>query len=208
MISLRLRNQKERAVIAAAVRVLRRGGVVAIPTETTYGLACDPRNAAAVRKIFRIKGRDDQKPLQLIAGSTAQVAALATLDRYTKPLTARHWPGPLTLLLPLRKGMRLAPQVSPGRMVGIRVSSSPIASALARAFRHPLAATSANKSGSIPAFSGRGVIRAFEEGGMKPDLLLDAGALPRRAPSTVARVHPDGRIEILRRGSIRLKTPS
>lgn len=190
--------------IRAAVRVLKRGGVIAIPTETVYGLACDPTDAEAVRKIFKIKGRDEGKPLQLIAGSLAQVTSIATLNAPTKRIVSRHWPGPLTLLVPLKPGKKLAPKVSPKRIIGIRVSSSVFARKLALALGKPIAATSANRSGNAPASSGRGVIRAFQDFPHKPDLLINVGAIPRRAPSTVAQIHDDGRIDVMRNGAVKL----
>lgn len=194
-------HQKE--VIRAACLVLQKGGVIAFPTETTYGLGCDPRNARAVKEIFQIKGRVETKPLQLIAGSLAQVQRLAVMTAAEKRLASRYWPGPLTLLLRLRQEMNIAKQVSPKHIIGIRVSSSECVRDLVRAFGHPIAATSANRSGSTPAFSGRGVVRAFAEFPHAPDLVLDRGALPRRKSSTVARVREDGEIEILRQGAVR-----
>lgn len=189
--------------IRDAVRVLKAGGVIALPTETTYGLACDPRNPEAVRKIFRIKGRAEGKPLQLIASSFAQVERLARLSRAERALADRHWPGPLTLLLRLRSGRKLAARVSPKSVIGIRVTSSPVAKRVAAAFGHPIAATSANRSGRRPAFSGAGVRRAFALFPDKPDGILDIGTIPRRRPSTVARVRSDETVEILRVGAIK-----
>lgn len=198
------RRTLDSRALAAVIRFLIAGGVIAFPSETTYGLACDPRQAKAVARIFRIKGRDEGKPLQLIAGSMAHVRRLAVLSRGSRDLARTHWPGPLTLLLPLQKGCRLPRQVAPGRIIGIRVSSSDMVRQIALALGYPLAATSANRSGLPPAFSGKGVIRAFQGQAQTPDLLLDVGALPRRKPSTVARVHDDGTIEVLRPGGVRL----
>ena len=204
MIIVKVTSKNSAELIKAAVKVLRRGGVIAFPTETVYGLGCDPRNEKAVKKIFQIKGRVESKPLQLIAGSRAQVDRLASMTKMEKELGEKHWPGPLTLLVGLRNGKKLAKQINPKRIIGIRVSSSEFARSLAVAFGHPVAATSANRSGSAPASSGRGVVHAFAEFPVKPDLLLDVGAIPRRKPSTVARVLPSGIVEVIRQGSIRL----
>jgi L-threonylcarbamoyladenylate synthase len=203
MIILKISAKKRGLAVREAVRALKRGDVIAFPTETTYGLGCDPRNAAAVRRIYRIKGRDDGKPLQLIAGSLAQVRRLASLDGGTAKLIRKHWPGPLTLLLQLRASIKLTSKVSPKRIIGIRVTSSAFVRELALAFGAPIAATSANRSGRPPASSGRAAASAFASG-EKPDLLIDIGALPKRSPSTVARVKDDGTVEVLRRGPIRL----
>jgi L-threonylcarbamoyladenylate synthase len=204
MLSIRLSKSTEAAAIRAAVRILKKGGVIAMPTETVYGLACDPRNAKAVKQIFKIKGRADDKPLQIIAGSLKQVTALATLNGPTKKIVSRHWPGPLTLLIPLKSGIKLVPKVSPKRTIGIRVSSSVFIQKLALAFGLPIAATSANVSGQPPASSGRGVLHAFQDRKIRPDVLLDAGSIPKRKPSTVAQIHDDGRVEVFRPGAIKL----
>ena len=204
MIILKINPRNQKAAVKAAVSVLRRGGVIALPTETTYGLACDPRKPKAVAMIFRIKGRDETKPLQLIAGSMPQVKRFASLNKSEKAIASRHWPGPLTLLVGLRAGQTLAPRVNPKKVIGVRVTPSEIAAGIALALGCPVAATSANRSGSTPAFSGKGVVKAFQGFKYRPDLVLDFGSLPRRKPSTVARIKEDGSIEILRRGAVRL----
>jgi len=187
-----------------AVRILKRGGVIALPTETTYGLACDPRKRAAVQKIFNIKGRDENKPLQLIASSISQVTSLAKLSGKSKELATAYWPGPLTLLLPLKKGKRLAPEVCPYKTIGIRVTSSVIAKKLVRAYGHPLAATSANRSGRVPAFSDTEVQEAFKRFKFKPDFVMHGGHIPKGKPSTVALALDDGSVIVIRKGSIKL----
>ena len=144
-------EEKLKEDIKTAVQILNSGGVIAIPTETVYGLACDPRNIKAVQRIFAIKGRDDGKPLQMIASSFAQVENLAEFTDAERRIAKKHWPGPLTLLIKLKKDIKLAPQVNPDQIIGIRVTSSPIAAAIVKAFGHPIAATSANRSGMSPA---------------------------------------------------------
>ncbi len=193
-----------RAPVRAAVQVLRSGGVIAFPTETTYGLGCDPRNAKAVAQVFKIKGRGKNKPLPLAASSLSQVKRVAVLDRASASLGQRCWPGPLTLVLPARRGLRLQRLVAPKGEVAIRVSSSPFVRELVRAYGFPIVATSANKSGEPECRSGRSVVRAFQGAQTKPDLVLDLGALPRRKPSTIARVCPDGKVAVLRRGAVRI----
>jgi L-threonylcarbamoyladenylate synthase len=205
MMTLRGSLQQQRRCIREAVRVLRAGGVIALPTETVYGLVCDPRNARAVRRIYAMKGRHESKPLQWIAGTVAQVRKVARIDRANQRVIARHWPGPLTLLLPVRRGLQLVPRVSERGCVGIRVSSLALVRDLTKAFGYPIAATSANVSGERPASSGRGVRSAFAQSAC-PDLLMDVGAIPRRRPTTVARVHADGRVDVVRQGSIRLSS--
>lgn len=181
-----------------ALRVLHRGGVIAFPTETSYGLGCDPRNPKAVAAIYKIKGRDRKKPLLLVAASMAQVKKVVKMNDVSLALAKRHWPGPLTLVLPAKNGKK---------EIAIRVTSSSVAAALAESFGYPIVATSANRSGEKEARSGRAVARAFADQKNKPDYILDAGALPRRKPSTVVRVRQNGTIEVLRPGKIKVTSP-
>lgn len=181
-----------------AIRILKQGGVIAFPTETSYGLACDPRQAKALSKIFRLKGRERGKPLPLIASSIAQVKKIARLDGQALRLAKRHWPGPLTLVLPAK--VRLPAVVAPNRQLAIRVSSNAIARRLARGLGYPMTATSANRSGKPPAQSAAEVRRALGEG----LLVVDGGRLPKRRPSTIVQVEKDGSWRVLRQGAIRL----
>lgn len=197
-------DKKTSEDIKKAVQVLNLGGVIAIPTETVYGLACDPRNLEAVKKIFAIKGRDDGKPLQLIASSFDQVQALADLTKPELEIAQKHWPGPLTLLVKLKPGIKLAPQTCPNQTIGIRVTSSAIAGAIAEAFGYPIAATSANRSGMSPAVSGLSVARAFQKYENKPDYILDIGAIDKNLPSTVASIAENGEVIIYRQGAVEL----
>jgi L-threonylcarbamoyladenylate synthase len=190
--------------IKAAVQILKTGGVIAIPTETVYGLACDPRNENAVKKIFAIKGRDDGKPLQLIASSFDQVYELSDLSPAELQIAEQYWPGPLTLLISLKNDVKLAPQVCPNQTIGIRVTSSDIASAIVEAYGHPIAATSANRSGTDPAISGQEVQEAFKKFEHKPDCILDVGVINKNPPTTVASITKDGKAVIHREGSIQL----
>lgn len=182
------------AELRQAVAVLKKGGVIAYPTETVYGLGCDPRKSSAIRRIYSLKGRDRKKQLLLVAASIAQVRKVAKLEGAALVLARKYWPGPLTLVLPsLKKGS-----------VAIRVSSSSIVQDLCRAFGYPIISTSANRSGETECRSGRAVKRLFAQGHLAPDFVIDAGGLPRRKTSTVAHVRKDGTVEIVRVGAIKL----
>lgn len=204
MTTLSFSASKPAAAIRAAVRVLKRGGVIAYPTETTYGLGCDPRNARAVAAIFKIKERDPKKPLLLVAASNADVKKVAQLDGASQKIALRYWPGPLTLVLPSRASARLAKGVAAKKDVAIRASSSPFVRALVRAYGFPIIATSANRAGEPDCRSGRAVTRVFHSQKEKPDLILDGGSLPRRTPSTVAQVLPSGHVHVFRQGAVRI----
>ena len=188
------------ASITSAIAGLKRGGVIAYPTETVFGLGCDPRDANAVRRIFRMKGRDDRKPVLLVASSIAQVRKVAMLTGSALQLAKRYWPGPLTLVLPARPGSGLAKRIVPAGEVAIRVTSSKTASSIARRFGFPIVSTSANRSGEPPCITADEVRAVFTKRAA-PDVVVD-GACAGGPPSTLVRVHADGTIEVLRRGAI------
>ena len=147
--------------LAEAVAVLGRGGIVAFPTETTWGLAVNPLDGRALGSLFALKGRPLDKPVPCVLGSSDDVGLLAsrTPDSFP-PLIERFWPGPLTLLFPARSGLPAG--LTDGRgLVGLRVSSEPVARMLAAAAGGVVTATSANISGQAPACTAEEVRRIF-----------------------------------------------
>ena len=184
--------------IAQAATTLRTGGVVAIPTDTLYGLAADPWNAAAIARVFALKGRPDDRPLPLVAADLQQVSRwLGQLNPIATRLAGRFWPGPLTLVM--RAPDALAPAVlAGGQTIGVRVPSHAVARAVCAAFDRPLTATSANLSGE-PATADPSHVAARL--GRDLDVLLDAGASPGGPASTIVDVtHPD--IRLIRAGAV------
>lgn len=182
--------------LAPAVEEILGGGVVGLPTETFYGLAADPRSPAAIARLFALKGRDAAKTIALLAADLAQVEAMAELPAAARRLAQAFWPGPLTLVLPARRG--LAPGVcSDAGLVGVRISSHPVARSLASGCGHAVTATSANRSGAPPAATAAAVAHAM------PDLpvLVDGGPAPGGAPSTVVEVS-GGQVKLLRPGAV------
>lgn len=136
--------------IAQAAAILQAGGLVAMPTETVYGLAGDARSDAAVARIFAAKNRPTFNPLIVHLPDLASVARYAVLTPAGETLARALWPGPLTLVLPLRPDAGLSPLVTAGHdTVAIRLPAHPVARALLQAFGGPLAAPSANPSGRI-----------------------------------------------------------
>lgn len=189
--------------LAAAAAVLDAGGVVAFPTETSYGLAANPRNAAAVRRIYAIKGRPAAKPLPLVAASARAVAKAFVIGGAAAKLARRHWPGPLTLVLAAKRGSAL-PALAGGKTGAVRVPASAWARAVAAACGGLVTSTSANRSGDAPCYRPADIRAAFAGRSAAPDLLLDAGTLPARKPSTVVRVR-NGKSDILRPGAVKLR---
>lgn len=171
--------------IQEAASWIRRGGVIAIPTDTLYGLAADPFSAAAVTRVFDIKGRTSERALPLIAGDRAQVEShLSPLNAMAARLADRFWPGPLTLLVPAPPALAAAVTGDTGR-VGVRVPADRIARAVCAAAGRPITATSANISGA-PATADPDLVERTL--GTSVDFLLDTGRTPGGAPSTIVDV--------------------
>ncbi len=191
--------------LRAAVEALRAGGVVVFPTETTYGIAADATNARAVRRVSRLKGRSTAKTPPLIVASVAQARRLCRLSPALLRLARSHWPGPLTVVAPVRPRAGLAGDVvRADGTVAVRVSSHPTARALARRLGHPIVATSANRAGKPAARSLASARRAFTGYAPVPDAWLDGGTLPRRRPSTIV-AERGGRLVVLRQGAVRVR---
>ena len=183
--------------ISEAAAVLRRGGVIAYPTETFYGLGALASDGAAVARLVRAKGRPDGKPLPLLGADLAQLEAVAEFSPLARRLAAAFWPGPLTLVLPARPGLH--PAITGGSgTVGVRVTSGVVASALAVAAGGALVSTSANPSGQPPPTTATGLDGALRA---RLDLVLDGGATPGGRPSTVVAIE-EGRLTLLRPGAV------
>jgi len=184
--------------IARAAEVLRGGGLVAFPTETVYGLGGDARDDLAVARIFDAKGRPRFNPLIVHVPDVAAARGHALFDDRAEAVAAAFWPGPLTMVLPLRDGSGLSPLVTAGlATVAIRVPAHPVARALLRAFGGPLAAPSANPSGKVSPTRAAHV-RAGLSG--RIEAVLDGGACAVGVESTILGL--DGAAALLRPGGV------
>jgi L-threonylcarbamoyladenylate synthase len=189
------RETEER--VRAAAAVLRRGGLVAYPTETFYALGALARDAGAVERLAHAKGRPETKPLPLIAADRAAVEEVAVVLGPAARLAELFWPGPLTLVLPAREGV--APAITAGTgTVGIRVPGSDLARALARAAGSPLVATSANLDGAPPPTLAGELAPELRS---RIDHVLDGGAAPGGLPSTVVAIE-EGALRLVRAGAV------
>lgn len=185
--------------IQKSARIILRGGVVAFPTETFYGLAADALNEAALEKIFQIKEREENKPLLLLIPDRSSVAELAeSIPPEAGRLIKKFWPGPLTLVFQARAQISGMVTGNTGK-IGLRVSSHPVAQALVRAVGRAITATSANVSGQ-PSLSTAGEVS--HSLGEKLDGILDGGETAGGLGSTVLDISgPDPKI--IREGMIR-----
>jgi L-threonylcarbamoyladenylate synthase len=196
-----LRRGGRTAAKERAVELLRKGEVVALPTETVYGLAADALNPIAVAKIFEAKERPRFDPLIVHLPEKQWLERLAKIDSCSRAqierLIAQFWPGPLTLVLDRRS---IVPEIVTAGLetVAVRMSSHPVFAEIISAFGKPLAAPSANRFGRISPTSAQHV---FDELSGRIPLIIDAGPTAHGIESTIIAVH-DNKIEILRRGPI------
>lgn len=190
--------EKNSAAIRDAVWTLAAGEAIVYPTETFYALGVDALSSDALERLFAIKGREPGKPVALIAADSAMAFAVAReIPAQARVLAEAFWPGPLTLILPAREGIPAALIGADGG-VGVRVSSHPIARALAAGLQRPLTATSANLAGEPPAVEPESARRAF---GDKVKVFVEGGRLAGGAPSTMVSVNRTG-IRVLRAGAV------
>ncbi|RWM39660.1 MAG: threonylcarbamoyl-AMP synthase [Mesorhizobium sp.] len=181
-----------------ALALLEGGDVVAIPTETVYGLAGDATNGVAVARIFEAKGRPRFNPLIAHVADLAMAERIATFDPLSARLAEAFWPGPLTLVLPQRPESGIHPLVTAGLgTIALRIPRGFGGELIARLGR-PLAAPSANSSGRISATTAQAV--AADLGG-KIKLVVDGGATPVGLESTIVKIE-DGKLKLLRPGGI------
>ena len=181
--------------ILFAAHALRRGEVIAYPTETFYGLAVNALDELALARLRLLKGRAEKAISVLVLGDAMIDRLCRSVPPVARKLMERHWPGPLTIALPARRGLP-APLISDG-CVAIRESPHPTARALVEVFGGPITATSANPAGVAPPSTPEGVEDLFE-GRCR---VLHAGATPGGAPSTLVRVR-GARVEVLRQGAV------
>ncbi|MEH3122086.1 MAG: L-threonylcarbamoyladenylate synthase [Sphingomonas phyllosphaerae] len=171
------------AAVEEAAGIIRAGGIVAVPTETVYGLAADARDSAAVARIYAAKGRPSFNPLIVHVPDLAAAERLAVFDADARALATRFWPGPLTLVLPVRAEAGIASLVTAGLdTIAIRVPAHRAMQALLAASGAPLAAPSANASNAISPTRAAHVAASL---GGAVALILDDGATATGVESTI-----------------------
>ncbi len=181
-----------------AATLLKRGGLVAFPTETWYGLAVDPFNPRPLAHLFAVKERPADKPVLVLIGGKEDLGRLAcSVPEPYHRLMERFWPGPLTLVFPARKGLPDLLTAGSGT-IAVRYSPHPVAQALITRFGGPVTATSANRSGQPACATASQVHASF---GSDLDLVLDGGRTPGGAGSTIVCCS-DGRLICLRDGQL------
>ena len=185
-----------KSILAEIVSALRNGSVIAVPTDTIYGVACLAQSTYGVKKIYSIKSRDVLKPIAILVSSVSQVSQYAEVSELISMVLQRLLPGPVTAVLPRKE--TLNPELNPGvESIGIRVIESDLLTPLVNALDEPLALTSANVSGEPSSLC----VEDFASIHKDLDFILDAGTIATpRDGSTVVDFSQEGRYSIIREG--------
>lgn len=191
----------KKVVLADLVERLKAGQVLAMPTETVYGLIAAATNAQAVKKIYLLKGRNFNKPLPVICASFTMVKSFFYTPVILEKIAKKYWPGPLAIRFKARNNKL---KVSKDKTIVARISSFSLLTELSKKLGCPLTATSANLAGQKECRSAREVLQQFKQRKFKPDLLIDGGRLPVVKPSTIIAWRKK-KIIILRQGDIKIE---
>lgn len=188
--------------IENVVEALKQGKTIVYPTETCYGLGCDATNEEAVEKVFQIKQRQKDKPVLVIAADIGMMMEYVRWPLVLTHIAEKYWPGPLSVVSQLKEDIELPSGiVGEGNTLAFRITEHPLARALSENLGKPIVSTSANTASYKSPYDIESVVAMFENAENKPDILIDAGALPHHSPSTVVRVL-NGEVEVLRQGEV------
>ncbi len=206
MIILDYNKKRHKEIIHASVEALKQGKIVAYPTDTSYGLAADSGNIKAVNKLYAVKEREGKKPVHVVVPSLSYAKKIVVWNKLATKLASKFLPGPLTLVLKLKVKCKGLKKLSADTgFLGIRYPKNQISLDLARVLKRPVTSASANPpagQGWDDSYSCDDIIRQFKEKKCKPDIIINAGKLPKRKPSTLIKINQDQTIQILRTGPI------
>ena len=181
--------------IKLAVITVKRGGLVVFPTDTVYGVGCDPRNPKSIESIYRIKKRNESKNLPVLGYSKEEISKIAIFDKISNKIGDKFWPGPVTLVLKL-KDEEIKRVMDLDDKIAVRVPNNPCTLSLLKECKL-IVGTSANYSGNPPYSDPKKVLESFS--GF--DVFLDGGIIPNSIESTVVEI-VEGDLKILRQGKI------
>lgn len=184
--------------VSSIIEIIRQGGVVAVPTDTVYGLLADATNERAVEKIFMIKGREEGKPLPIFVRDATMAEELAHISEAQKRFLENVWPGKVTVVLKSRGALPL--ETGTTEAIGLRIPKHAFIRMLLEELNVPLTGTSANRSGAPPITDSKQLPEEFRDSMEKPDYIVQGGILPESLPSTVVDFREEIPI-ILRQGA-------
>lgn len=182
--------------INLALQKMRNGGVIVFPTDTVYGMGCDPFNKDAINRIYELKGRDKTKYLPVLGYSKKIVSEIALFDQLSEKIADRFWPGPLTLVLQV-KDRKIAESLGLGEKIAVRVPNHPCTLSLLKECKI-MVGTSANHSGTPSFYDSKEIVKQFSG----YDLLLDGGIISGKGESTIVEV-TGTEFKVLREGKIK-----
>jgi len=183
--------------VARCALLIKSGEILVFPTDTIYGIGCDPYNDKAVERIFAIKGRDEKKPLPVLAYSTADAEKIVSLGDAGRVLAKKYWPGVLTIVAPIADKKISRRVTAAGSSLAVRVPANKCILSLLKRCKY-LVGTSANPSGEGPGKSAQEVLNSSLKG---YDALLDGGPVEKGIESTIVDI--TGRPNVLREGTIK-----
>lgn len=185
------------------VEALKQGKVIVYPTETCYGLGCDATNSEAVKKIFNIKQRQENKSVLVLVSGIDMIKKYVQWTPMLDDLAHKYWPGPLTIVAKLKSADNdlAAGVIGENNTLAFRVTDHYFAHDLVKQLNLPLVSTSANIAAQSNPYEIENVLKMFGDKNNQPDIVIDGGSLPYRNPSTIVQV-ADEKIEILRQGEL------
>jgi L-threonylcarbamoyladenylate synthase len=203
MIIFKYSKQQHNQIIQASVKALKQGKIIVYPTDTCYGLAVDVSNIKAIKKLYRLKGRNFNKPSSVVVPSVSSAKKIVKWGSLAQKLAKKFWPGAITIVLELRiKNQELRILTAKTNFLGLRLPKNKIALDLAKALNKPITATSANLAGKSECYSVDEIVQQFQHQTTKPDMMIDAGKLPFQKPSTLVKLDDARGVSILRLGPI------
>ena len=194
------KNKIRESELNEVKKVLKEGGIVAFPTDTVYGLACDCFNKKAIEKLYQIKERPSYKPINVLTDSVEKMYKVVdSINNKELELISKYMPGDLTLIL--NKNEKVPSILTAGiDTIGVRIPNNKIALTILKNFKNPLAVTSANKSGKTSGLEVADFIDVFNN---QIDIIIDGGKTPIGVSSTIVKVKED-KIKILRQGNLEI----
>lgn len=185
--------------LAMLISEILNGKILVFPTETSYGLGCDATNQTSVDKIFKIKGRVEDKPLLVVVDSIESAKKYLRWNEALENLAQKYWPGPLTIVGEYIGGNLAKGVVAKDGTIAVRVSNFPFVKSITEKIQRPLVATSANLAGEPSLFDPQEIINVFSDRENQPDIILNYGVLSKTEPTTLVSV-VGNKITVLRQG--------